>query len=356
MRRAAAFSLFLLLVAMTYGSTSGTFASGLANAALGLRAAVSEEHRKKLQFEFEDAERKDWSNLPDGMYPRKGLSLGQMNDGGRSAAHQLLRASLSSQGYLKAAAIIRRDDYLLRTAGPAIGGRPITEFFGAGHYYLGLFGDPGPEARWGWQFDGHHLALNFTVVKGVVTGTPALWGAEPDQIPTGDEAGWRVFGAEREKGFAVMNSLNEKQKAKALLSATLPAGIFTGPKRDKALQRIEGLSTVLMTAAQKKLLWELIDEYLNNQAVPIAEAHRQKILKDRFENVHFAWMGSIEANQPVYFRVHGPSILIEYDNAGRGRDQRDPNHIHSIYRDPSNDYGEDLLKRHYQSSPHGAEK
>ena len=125
------------------------------------------EDRKKIMFDFDDAERKDWSNLPTNFYPRKGVTLAEMTNPCRLLAHELMRASLSSQGYLKAAAVVHRDEVLLRTGGSSAN-------FGAGKYYFGIFGNPAADKRWGWQFDGHHIALNFTVVDGVLTGAPAL--------------------------------------------------------------------------------------------------------------------------------------------------------------------------------------
>jgi hypothetical protein len=194
---------------------------------------------------------------------------------------------------------------------------------------------------------------DFTILNGEVIGTPALWGAQPDEIQSGTEAGWRVFIAERAKGFALIQALNPQQRGKAILSEKLPQGIFTGPRRDKALQTIDGLPASAMTKEQQTLLWSLIDEYVNNQAPAAAQAHRRKIERDGFAKVHFAWMGPVDTKRSIYFRVHGPSLLIEYDNTGAGREERDSNHIHSVYRDPSNDYGEDLLKKHYQAFPHG---
>lgn len=345
-RRIALMLTFAGLLVLAAAASSGQQEAGMTSAARKLLDLLPAETKARIQFAFDDAERKDWSNLPAGAYARKGVSLGEMDDRSRRAAHELLRASLSSQGYLKAAAIVYREAQLLKG-----GGRP--EAFGMGRYYFGIFGQPGVDKRWGWQFDGHHLAMNFTVVGGQVTGAPTLWGAQPDEIVSGDEAGWRVLAAERAKGFAMVESLTPAQRSKAVLSGKLPPdGIFTGPKRDKALQKIEGLPASALTAAQKNLLWSLIDEYVNNQAEAIAATHRQKIQKDGFDKVRFAWMGEIDRAKSFYFRVHGPSILIEYDNTGRERQERDSNHIHSMFRDPSNDYGEDLLRKHYESVPH----
>lgn len=118
------------------------------------------------------------------------------------------------------------------------------------------------------------------------------------------------------------------------------------------MQKIEGLPASALNPAQKALLWSLIGEYVDNQAEPVAAANKRKIERDGFAKVHFAWMGPVDRARSFYFRVHGPSILIEYDNTGNARLDRDSNHIHSMFRDPSNDYGEDLLRKHYETAAH----
>lgn len=347
MRRAACLAGFVLLLGLAAHSEPG----GMAAAARRFLDALPPDARAKAQFAFDDDERKDWSNLP-ASYARKGLPLEAMDDKARKAAHELLRASLSSQGYLKAAGIVHREAVLIASAQPA-GAARAQQMFGTGKYYLGVFGNPGADKRWGWQFDGHHLALNFTQVGDQVTGAPALWGAQPDEILSGTEAGWRVLAAERAKGLALIGSLDEKQRVRAVLSDKRPEGIFTGPKRDKALQKIEGLPASMLSASQRVLLWSLIDEYVGNQTEAVAAAHRRKIERDGVGKIHFAWMGPVDGAKSFYFRVHGPSILIEYDNTGEPAGGADSNHIHSMFRDPGNDYGEDLLKRHYETVPHG---
>jgi hypothetical protein len=350
MRRLFLSSLFALLltsaaICTRAGGAESRQRGDITSIVLRFLDTFKPEAHERVVFEFDDAERKDWSNLPTRNYPRKGVSLAEMSNPGRRVAHELMRASLSSQGYLKAAAVFHREQILLNTGG-------ASAKFGTGRYYFGVFGNPAADKRWGCQLDGHHLALNFTIVDGVMTGAPALWGAQPDQIERGDEAGWRVFAAERDKGYALVHSLTEQQRSTAILSEELPPGLFTGPQRDKALQTPVGLPASEMTATQGRLLWNLIDEYVNNQTETVARAHREKIKKEGFEKVHFAWMGSTDPARSCYFRVHGPSILIEYDNTGRGREERDTNHIHSMFRDPSNDCGEDLLKKHYQAAAH----
>lgn len=235
MRRTGLVAVFIgLLMLAAQGEESG-----ITGAARRFLDVLPAEAKAKVQFAFDDAERKDWSNLPAGGYPRKGLSFEDMDDRARRAAHELMRSSLSSQGYLKAAAIVRREGVILQNL-PADADARRRNNFGMGKYFFGVFGQPGTDKRWGWQFDGHHLALNFTVVGEQVTGAPALWGAEPDEILTGNEAGWRVLAAERSKGFAMIESLTAQQRAKAILSEKLPAGIFTGRSAIRSCRRLKG--------------------------------------------------------------------------------------------------------------------
>jgi hypothetical protein len=181
--------------------------------------------------------------------------------------------------------------------------------------------------------------------------TPVLFGASPDIVPRGPYAGWHVLAQEREKGFAVLDSLTTAQRQRAVLAEKVPPDIFAGPQRDKALEKFEGLPASDLDARQRALLWSLIEEYLGNQLPEVARAHRAKIEADGAGKLHFAWMGPASREQSFYYRVHGPSLLIEYDNTGRpGPPFAHTNHVHIVYRDPTNDYGEDLLAKHHRQS------
>jgi hypothetical protein len=192
---------------------------------------------------------------------------------------------------------------------------------------------------------------------------PAFLGASPDLIKTGPEAGFRALGYERAKGFALVQALNESQRNKAVLRTEIPEDIFTLPPRDKVLQQFEGLPASLMTPHQRALLWSLMEEYIDNQAEEAARRHRDKIAKHGISKVYFAWMGPTDdIGKSVYYRVHGPAILIEYDNTRTPASMKraaeanilalDSNHIHAVIRDPSDDYGEDLLREHYRKAKH----
>ena len=335
----------LLLGAAAADDTAGG-AGSLAEAAKGFLLALRPEVRQQATFAFEHAERKDWSNVPHFAHPRVGARWGDLTDAERIAAHRLLQAGLSSQGYLKASSIMRLDDLLAETS-------ERKDRFGSGMYFLDVFGKPGEDARWGVQVDGHHLAVHWTVVNGAMAATPAFLGTEPSEAPAGKYAGWRILGAETDKGLALVRSLSESQRKEAILAAKLPPDIFTGPGRDDALKAPAGLAAAKMNAEQTALLESLMEEYLGNHTPAVAQAYWRRIRADGWGKAHFAWMGPVEKGQPIYYRVHGPSILIEYDNSVRpGTDRNDLNHIHSVLRVPGNDFGEDLLKKHYQKTAH----
>ncbi len=319
-------------------------ANAIAEAANGLVAALRPELRSRLEFSFDDPERKDWSNVPDFVHPRKGVRIGDLNTEERIAAHRLLRAIFSGQGYYKALAIMERDEFLGEHSPPGQ--------FGSEFYFLDVFGKPASDDIWGVQLDGHHCAVNVTVIGNAVTVTPAFLGAEPAIIPSGRHAGWQVLGGESSKAFALRNALTPDDARRAVLAEAVPHDIFTGPGREDALKTPAGISA--LHGRQRDLLESLVEEYLGNIPPEVARDYRNAIQSAGFDTLHFAWMGPVEMGKPVYYRVHGPTLLIEYENApplnpasGSGA-----NHIHSVLRVPGNDFGEDWLRRHHQEHPH----
>jgi hypothetical protein len=336
-------------------AVNATSARAIAGACNSFIAVLRPELRKDLEFSFEDPERKDWSNVPHFAHPRKGARIGDFNARERSAAHTLLRSILSSQGYYKALAIMERDEFLGENSEPPKAGAATPNGgarFGSEFYFLDVFGKPGGDAPWGVQLDGHHLAVNVTVIGDLVAVTPAFFGAEPAVIPSGRHAGWEVLGGESSKGFALRNSLTPAQARLAVLSESIPEGIFTGPGREDALKTPAGLAS--LQGGQRDLLESLVEEYLGNIPAEVAREYRAGIRKSGFDKLHFAWMGLAETGKPAYYRVHGPALLIEYENSkplspasGGGA-----NHIHTILRIPGNDFGEDWLRQHHRRNPY----
>lgn len=336
-------------------SHQASSARQMKESAIDLLAVLSAEDVEKALFDLTDEEtRTTWSNLPASLVERKGVRVGDLTESQRQLLHNLIRASTSSQGYHKIAGLMWLDDILHEQSLERVASRGdrfarLVESWTSENYWFSFFGDPRTDTRWAWLISGHHLAANFTVVDEQVAFTPLFLGAEPYEIDKGPYAGWRVLSHEVERGFEVLQSLSADQQAKAVLAAEIPRDVLEGPGRKASLQRFEGISANVLTPDQQNLLWYLIREYIENADHDAAEAQLAKIENDGLENLYFAWIGPMDdISKRYYYRVHGPSILIEYvrergvGNAGAA------NHIHSIVRDPSNDYGEDWLEVHYR--------
>ncbi len=287
---------------------------------------------------FGGQERTSWSYLPG---QRVGISLAQMNDAERRAAHAMLRAALSAQGYEKTQGVLVLEGIL----------REIETFGSLRRdpdlYYLTIFGAPSDTARWGWRFEGHHVSLNFSSATGkIVAATPAFFGANPARVEKGPRAGWRLLGAEEDLARSLLESLDSGQRRAAVISSTAPSDIILGPGR-RSVPSPAGLSAGEMTAGQRAALMRLLGVYLGNMREDVARAQREKIQKAGIDAIRFAWAGSARPGQGHYYRVQGPTFLLEYDNTQDGA-----NHVHSVFRDLQDDFGGDLLARHYAESGH----
>ena len=308
-----------------------------ASAARALVALLDEAGREKAVFSLEDEERFNWHYVPRS---RNGLRLADMTTDQRGAAHDLLQAAMSSQGYLKASAIIELERIL-----GLLEGRP--ERRDPENYYVAIFGDPSSEGPWAWRFEGHHLSLNFSSPSGLLTVTsPAFMGANPARVPSGPKAGWRPLGREEDLARALVRSFTPDQREQATIATEAPGDILTGNDREARLDGFEGLPADAMTAEQRVILFEIVHEYAGNTTTDIDWLMRVEN-EIPAGDIRFAWAGSSEPGEAHYYRVHAPAFLIEYDNT-----QNDANHVHSVWRDLENDFGGDALARHYEASGH----
>ncbi|MDP6694957.1 MAG: DUF3500 domain-containing protein [Gammaproteobacteria bacterium] len=317
------------------------------------------EQQKLAGQAFDEAKRRLWSyapNVPQLTQRLEGVALKDMSEQQRLAAHGLLACGLSSQGYQKSTSIMWLDDILAQTDLY----RPMKDLpIGSPFYWLAVFGDPDDDEPWGWQYEGHHLVLNFTVVDNEVIFAPAFMGADPAQVPDGERAGWRILGAEMDKGLTLVRSLSEEQHKHAVIADEIPERIITGQGKGDALKDYAGLPVSDLDAEQLLLFWSLVDEYAGNAADPVAREHLDAIRADGTEDIYFAWMGGTSASSGKYYRIHSPSLIIEFvtarDRQAPGRPPN-PNHVHTVFRYPGNDFGTGLLRRHYETSPHHQEK
>jgi hypothetical protein len=211
-------------------------------------------------------------------------------------------------------------------------------------YHVSIFGQPGPGKNWGWRFEGHHLSLSFTVADGEhVSATPSMMGTNPAIVPDGPQKGLQILADEENLARELATSLSAQQKKTAVLSDKAPADIITGDQRQISPLTPAGIRWTDLSDDQQQLVWRLVKTYVERARGEIAEADLKKIIDAGKENIHFAWAGGLQRGQGHYYRIQGPTFLIEYDNT-----QNNANHVHSVYRDFTEDFGLDLLKLHYE--------
>ena len=312
----------------------------MAEAAGNLLASLDAADRQKAVIDFADrAERENWHYVPR---ERAGLPLKEMDEHQRALAHALVATGVSASGYEKVSTIISLEPVLAELEG--VGRRFERD---PERYYVSIFGEPGGDAPWGWRFEGHHVSLNHTVVEGRMLGsTPLFFGSNPAEVRHGAQTGLRALREEEDLGRQLLRELDGAQKAVAVVSAEAPGDILTtnAPHvRDEIAPK--GLGRADMSTAQGQVLDALIEVYVQRLPEAVAEAEWTRLKAADLPAAHFAWAGAEERGGPHYYRVQGPSFLAEYDNT-----QNDANHIHAVWRDLHNDFGEDLLRRHYRQS------
>jgi hypothetical protein len=312
-------------------------AQEMADAANNFLASLTPDQKTKAVYQFKDDERLDWHFIPK---PRKGLPLREMSSPQRLLAHALIASGLSQRGYQKATTIMSLEQILYDLEDKA----PHRD---ADLYYLTVFGQPGKES-WGWRVEGHHLSANFAFnADHVLSVTPLFLGANPAQILSGPRKGLRVLGGEEDLGRQLVKSLDPAQLKQALVLTNTPRDIITGADRKAKVLEPLGIAAADLTPPQRELLLALLKEYVQRCRAELAEADLKEIREAGDKNLHFAWAGGLEPGQGHYYRVQGPTFLMEYDNT-----QDRANHIHSVWRDLRNDFGEDPLRKHYEQGGH----
>jgi Protein of unknown function (DUF3500) len=288
---------------------------------------------------FETDERMNWHFIPK---ERKGLPFKQMDSAQKHLAHAFLSAGLSQRGYFKATTIMSLEE-VLRVLEQGKGPTRDPEL-----YYFSIFGQPSATEPWGWRVEGHHLSLNVAVIKGhLIASTPQFFGSNPAEVMDGPRKGLRVLRQEEDLGRALLKALDEKQRAAAVIETTAPRDIITGASRKAEIGAPKGLAASHMNNKQRQLLLAVLEEYARPMPPEIAEERMEKVRKAGLDKVYFAWAGGPDLGQPHYYRIQGPTFLIEYDNT-----QNEANHIHSVWRDFDGDWGMDLLRMHYDAAPH----
>ncbi|TRD10720.1 DUF3500 domain-containing protein [Erythrobacter insulae] len=328
--------------------------------ALGFLATLTDDQRARVMTSLENnAARTSWSNLPVIMAPRSGMAVTEMTSAQRSALHAMMAAAFSSQGYLKTTTSIWHEDVLRGISANLIAAMPdedprkarfktIIESYDSEKFYVSVFGDPETQ-NWGWMVTGHHYAANFTIADGKIAFMPLFLGANPQTVPQGRYAGWRILQHEADRALALMKSLGPSQLETAVIADAVDRTVFAGPGNRAGYAAQVGLKASSLEPLQLRLLRDVIDEYIGNASDEAAKRQRKAIEEDGLGNLYFAWWGPTGDPAARYmFRIHGPSILIDY--VRESSPDGGFNHVHSIARDPSNDYGSQWLKLHYDEA------
>jgi hypothetical protein len=284
------------------------------------------KQREKALLAFDSAKKPSWSNLPVTFVPRNGLALGELTKEQRTAALEVVAAVVSKEGYLKIIDIMNADDQLVKD-------KTNKMKFGTEHFYIALFGTPSATKPWMLQFGGHHLGVNVTIVGKNAVLTPTHTGTQPDSFTRAGKT-VRPLGPENDFAFKLVNQLDADQKKQAVLGAK-PKNLIAGPGQDGKKVEPEGLKCNVLDKDQRATLLELIGAWVNILPKDAA-ASRMAAIKDKIDDTHFVWYGPTANGSAAYYRIQGPTLLIEYAPQGG------TNHIHTIIRDPSNDYGKEL--------------
>ena len=313
-------------------------AQDMAQATDAFLSTLAPQQRAKATFELDSSERQNWHYVPRA---RQGLSRGEMTAAQLKSAEALIASGLSSRGSQQTRAIIDLELVLREVEGR----RGVIRFDrNPDLYYFRVFGSPGGAEPWGWSVEGHHVSLNFTVVNGEkISLTPSFFGANPSEVKSGPHKGLRILKDEEELARGLLLSLEPDQRRSAVIYPTAPADLITRASRRVEIEKPAGLAAKLMSGDQRASLVSLIKVYVERKTPDVVAKALRKIEADGVNNIHFAWAGSEFRGQGHYYRIHGPSLFVEYDNT-----QDNADHIHSVWRDINGDFAADLLQEHYK--------
>lgn len=326
--------------------------------AIALYSSFNTMQKMAGALDFNDTARLQWNNLPVGLRARAGVSIGNMTDDQRKMVHRILSASLSSQGYLKATSIMHLDDllnrfydslYYKKEINDTLHGMLQSLLWSHKNFFFAFFGQPTGK-NWGYKLEGHHLSVNFTFAGDQLSVTPFFIGTDPAEYPNTAYAGWRVLGQEEDLGIQLITRLSPPLQKKATMSTEVPGDIITAAESGKRLVDNWGVLASEMTKEQQAILLYMVREFIFNLEYDKAIAEYDKVIKAGIGKIYFGWIGAYDEKLPHYYVLNGPNFIIEFDNNGGPRNGA--NHIHAIWREKGNEYGEDMLRKHYMAEKH----
>ena len=302
---------------------------------------LTKDQKAETLFPFDGEERYNFHFVP---LTRKGISFNEMTDEQKKLAIAFMHTCLSKEAFGKTQDIMQLENVLKE-----LENRPADDHYrDPGNYHVTIFGIPSPSTTWGWRFEGHHISFNFSVDKNkLAAGTPGFLGSNPGEVLTGPQKGKQVLKDETELGFLVLKSLSADQLKKAVITTVAPKDILTFDKRKALIDDPAGIRYDELLPEQQQKLLSLIGLYVHRFTKLFAEDRLKEIQKAGLENLRFAWAGNTnrEAGKGTYYRVQGPTLIIEYDNT-----QNNANHVHSVIRDLQHDFGGDELLEHYRNA------
>ena len=332
------------------GLTANLFAANkaateMAAAANAFLGSLDAKQKARATYDLKAEDRFKWHFIPTEMIKggRTGLPMTEMNKKQKALAKALVKSGMSNRGFRKTTQIMMLEGLLRDIEKQAGGGRfdrnPIW-------YFVSIFGKPSATGTWAWRFEGHHLSLAFTIIDGkAVVSTPSFMGSNPAEVKTGKNKGLRVLGKEEDLARTLVKSLNDEQRSKTVFSEKAPRDILTSANREAEPLKPVGIGFGKLNKDQQRTLRQLVNEYVNRVRPELAKADLAKIAKSGWKKVSFAWAGGFEPGEGHYYRVQGPSFLLEYANT-----QNNAAHVHATWREFKGDYGADLLAKHFAES------
>ncbi len=317
---------------------AAVMAQDLAQTAQRFVSTLDPQQQKKAVYSASSEEKYNWHFFPKN--DRKGISIGELNEQQRKAAFELVRICFGDRGAQKV-----NDVMALEAVLKTLEGRSASDGYrDAGKYYFTLFGSPSEKNAWGWRLEGHHLSFTFSAKNNkLVSATPGFLGAHPAIVPDGPQKGKAALAEETNRGFALIKSLNKEQLAQAMIGDRALPDIVTFVSRRAYIEKPQGILYSALDKEQQAKLIELVEVYVRRYTKLFADDMMNELKSAGLDKLQFAWAGSQQPGAGHYYRIQGPTIIIEYDNT-----QNNANHSHCVLRDLKHDLGGDELMAHYE--------
>lgn len=303
-------------------------------------SSLTAPQKAKIVLDFKADTRDKWHFLPWSSFERQGLPLKELSLDQKALVHKLLQSSLSDTGYKQTTDIISLENVLAASSGDPIYRDPER-------YYVSIYGDPAQEDVWMWTFEGHHVSLHFTTVANHVSYAPRFFGSNPGRIMEGERKGFSPLVNEEDMGLQLINMLSSDQQKIAIFNEKTYNDVVSFNKAVAEKPAPEGILVSNLTATKKKLVMDIIYEYVSTIPADQAMKKISNIRKEEMDEMRFAWAGGTALGKAHYYRIQGKTFMIEFDNS-----QNNANHIHTVWRDFDGDFGRDLLKEHYHNTKH----